>query len=100
MLGENIARATVEHHLGRVDSRLGHIRHTVTGRARAAQVQAVELSARRECPSLLCHTPALEGGARGVHRKKIGLRVLSHIVLTFDVRKGPLCALWLLMQEV
>jgi len=48
-LFQNIARATVERRLGRVDARLGHARHTVTHRARAAQVQAVELGARREC---------------------------------------------------
>lgn len=50
VLNKNIARATVEHRLGRVDSRLGHARHAVTERARAAHVQALELSARRECP--------------------------------------------------
>jgi len=49
VLGENIARATVERRLRRVDSRLGHARHTMTERARAAQIQAFELGARREC---------------------------------------------------
>lgn len=49
-LFQQIARATVEHRLGRVDARLGHARHTVTERARAAQIQAIELGTRRECP--------------------------------------------------
>ena len=45
---QNIARATVERRLRRVDSRLGHARHTMTHRARPAQVQAFELGPRRE----------------------------------------------------
>jgi len=46
---QNIARAAVERRLRRVDARLGHARHAVTERARAAQIQAFELGARREC---------------------------------------------------
>jgi len=49
VLGQNIARAAVERRLRRVDARLGHARHAVTERARAAQIQAFELGARREC---------------------------------------------------
>ena len=49
MLRENISRAAVERRLRRVDARLGHARHAVTERARAAQIQAFELGARREC---------------------------------------------------
>lgn len=48
ILLEQVARATVEHGFGCVDSRLGYARHAVTERARAAQEQPVELGARRE----------------------------------------------------
>ena len=38
MLRKNIARATVEHRLGRVYARGGHACHAMTERARTAQV--------------------------------------------------------------
>ena len=50
VLNKNIARATVEHRLGRVDSRLGHARHAVAECTRATQIQALKFSTRRESP--------------------------------------------------
>jgi hypothetical protein len=56
VLGENIACATVEHRLCRVNSRLGHASHTVTGCARAAQVHKPSNSVRAVNAQVSCAT--------------------------------------------